>query len=305
MMHHAVFGYRIDLNTKFNIIEFMFDPDLLRTFVRIAETGSFSAAALKVGRTLSAVSMQMKRLEDAAGRRLLVRGRQGATLTPAGEVLLLHARSILEAHEAAFDSLMDDRAGRLLAIGLPEAYLRPVLSPLIPDLLARFTDTRLRIHAEPSAICARRIEDGTLDVALVTEAQVEDQRGDLVHVERGVWAVAAGSDAAARTPVPLVLPAEGVLYRHITAGLRRVGKPYVLSMTANNDPAMEISVRTGAVVGILPESKLGPDLRELSADEGFPPVPDLKVRLRLGKRVPPAGQWLAVELARRYAQRAA
>lgn len=278
----------------------MFDPDLLRTFVRIAETGSLSAAATSVGRTLSAVSMQLKRLEEAAGRRLLIRGPQGVKLTPGGELLLLHARMILEAHAAAFDSLMNERTGRALSIGLPEAYLRRVLAPLIPAFLENFPDTSLRIHAEPSVTCARRLEEGTLDMALVTEVQVDDSRGELVHVERGVWAVAAGSDVARQTPVPLVFPVEGALYRMIAQSLRRAGKPYVIAVTGNNDPAIEAAVLTGAVVGLLPESKLGPAVREVKSAEGFPPLPDLRVRLRLGKRLPPAGEWLAQALIRRH-----
>jgi len=279
----------------------MFDPDLLRTFVRIAETGSLTAASVDVGRTLSAVSMQMKRLEDAAGRRLLTRSAQGATLTPAGEVMLLHARSILDAHEAAFDSLMNDRVGLSLSVGLPEAYLQHLLAPLIPELLDRFPDTSVRIHAEPSMVCARRLEEGTLDLALMTEAQVEDSRGELVHIERCVWAVATGSGVANQSPVPLVFPVEGALHRIIAEKLRRVGKPYVIAITASNDPAMETAVRTGAVVGALPESKMGPGLREISPSEGFPLLPDLNVRLRRGKRMPPAGEWLAQELGNRSA----
>lgn len=283
----------------------MLDPDLLRTFVRIAETGSFSAAAVDVGRTLSAVSMQMKRLEDAAGRRLLTRGAHGATLTAAGEVLLLHARSILDAHEAAFDSLMNDRVARLLSVGLPEAYLNGVLAPVVPELLGRFPDTSLRIRAEPSVVCARQVEEGTLDLALVTEAQVEDSRGTLIHIERCVWAAKAGSDVATRSPVPLVFPVEGALHRMMAESLRRAGKPYVIVMTVNNDPAMEAAVMTGAAVGLLPASKLGTRTRELTEEDGFPPVPDLQVRLRLGKRMPPAGEWLAQELTDRFNRRQA
>jgi DNA-binding transcriptional LysR family regulator len=281
----------------------MLDPDLLRTFVKIAESRSFSAAAVDVGRTLSAVSMQMKRLEEAAGRRLLVRGgAQGTTLTPAGEVLLLHARSILDAHEAAFDSLMNDRVARLLSVGLPEAYLNGVLAPVVPELLSRFPDTSLRIRAEPSVVCARQVEEGTLDLALVTEAQVEDSRGDLVHLERCVWAAKAGSDVATRVPVPLVFPVEGALHRMMAEGLRRAGKPYVIVMTVNNDPAMEAAVMSGAAIGLLPASKLGAQTRELPEEDGFPLVPDLQVRLRLGKRIPPAGEWLAQELVDRFAR---
>src|SRR6185312_12097523 len=76
------------------------DPDLLRTFVLIAEGRSFTRAAALVGRTQSAVSMQVKRLEELLGQEILHRSKGGAVeLTPHGEYLLTRARQILSLND--------------------------------------------------------------------------------------------------------------------------------------------------------------------------------------------------------------
>src|SRR3546814_3809314 len=86
------------------------DSDLLRTFVAIADHGSFSRAGAVVGRSQSAVSLQMKRLEDTAGCSLFRRQSHGVTLTVRGQGLLRHARGILrlrsEEHTSELQSLM-------------------------------------------------------------------------------------------------------------------------------------------------------------------------------------------------------
>lgn len=282
----------------------MFDHDLLRTFVKIADSGSFSAAASAVGRSLSAVSMQMKRLEELAGRRLLVRSARGVRPTPEGELLLIHARQILEAHDLAFDALMNERASRSLTIGLPETYLNRLVVPLIGQLAYRFPDTSLRIFTEPSTVVARRVEEGAVDVGLITELQVSDRRGELIHVERGLWAGVDGAPALTASPVPLALSPEGYFRRLAQEVLRKGAKPYVVAVTSNNEWAIQAAIRSGAVVGLLPESKLLPGpLRELTAEDGFPAIPNLRVRMRLGRRLPPAGEWLAASLVKQARER--
>ncbi|WP_068878614.1 MULTISPECIES: LysR family transcriptional regulator [unclassified Phenylobacterium] len=274
----------------------MFEPDLLRTFVAIVESGSFTAAAKIVGRTPSAVSMQMHRLEAAAGHRLLQRSAQGVQLTASGEVLLMHAREILEAHDAAFDAMMSERAPSSLAVGLPDTYLPTVLAPLMGELMARFPDTNLRIVTEGSRLLLRRLEEGAVDLALVTEFQLGgDARGEMVHLERGLWACAATCPALELTPLPVALMVEGSVYRRLAQELlRQAARPYRIALSANNERAVRAAVMSGAVVAPLPESRAFPGMRELTEADGFLPLPPLRVRLRRGRRrLPPAGEWLA------------
>ena len=279
----------------------MFDTDLLRTFVRIVEAGSFAGAAQAVGRTPSAVSMQIKRLEEAVGRPLLRRSARGVQLTAEGEVLLIHARQILDAQAAAFDALMSEQAARSLSLGVPDAHFAPVLAPLFGELLAGFPDTNLRVVVDRSAILLRQLEEGALDVALITELQVGDERGELIHRERGVWACAMECAVAQASPVPLALALEGSAYRRLAQDLlRRASRPYRVALSSNSESVVQAAIASGAVVGLLPSSRMRRGLRELSAHEGFPTVPDLQVRLRVARRrLPPAGEWLVERLRAR------
>ncbi|MFZ5718307.1 MAG: LysR family transcriptional regulator [Pseudomonadota bacterium] len=280
----------------------MFDQDLLRTFVAIVDAGSFTAAAKVVGRTPSAVSMQIRRLEDATGRRLLRRSAQGVQLTDSGEMLLMHAREIIDAHAAAFDAMMSERAPRSLAIGLPDTYVSPVVAPLLGDLVGLFPDTNLRVLIEGSRTLLRRLEEGAVDMALVTEFQLGgDDRGDLVHLERGIWACAERCPALDTTPLPVALMAEGSVYRRLAQEmLRRVARPYRVALTATAETVIRAAIESGSVVAPLPESRAFPGMRELTPADGFPSMPALKVRLRTGRRrLPPAGEWLAERLRER------
>lgn len=279
----------------------MLDADLLRTFVAIVDTGSFSGAGLAVGRTPSAVSMQIKRLEETVGRRLLTRGAQGVRLTADGDMLLVHARQILHAHAAAFDAMMHERAARSLSVGTPDAHLGPVLAPFLGEVAAAFPDTNLRVIVDGSPALRRQVEDGALDIALLTEFQLGDERGDLVHRERGLWACADDCTVLERSPLPLALALEGSVYRRLAQDLlREAGRPYRIAVASNSEPAIRSAILSGAVVGLLPESRMTAGLRELTVADGFPPLPDLNVRLRVGRRrLAPAGEWLVERLASR------
>lgn len=278
----------------------MLDADLLRTFVAIVEAGSFAGAGQIVGRTPSAVSMQIKRLEETVGRRLLSRGAHGVSLTADGDVLLVHARQIVEAHGAAFDAMMHERSARSLSIGSPDAHVGPVLAPLLGDLATRFPDTNLRIVVDGSPALRRQLEEGALDLALLTEFQVGDDRGERVHRERGLWACAEACSVLDASPLPLALTLEGSAYRrHAQDLLRRASRPYRIALASNSEPVIRAAILSGRLVGLLPESRMAPGLRELTPAEGFPALPDLAVRLRLGRRVPPAGEWLAEQLVAR------
>jgi DNA-binding transcriptional LysR family regulator len=281
----------------------MFDQDLLRTFVAIVDTGSFSAAAKAVGRTASAVSMQIQRLEEAAGRRLLVRGVHGVELTGDGETLLVHAREILQANAAAYDALMAGRSALTLTVGLPDTYVFTVLAPFLSELIRNFPDTSLRIVVEGSRTLVRKLEEAAVDMAFVTEYQLGgDERGDLVHVERSIWACAETCSALTEPVLPVALIFEGSVYRRLAQELlRQVSRPYRVALSTNAESVVQAAILSGAVVAPLPASRLLPGMRELGVEDGFPEIPPLRVRMRAGRRkLPPAGEWLSAELRDRF-----
>ncbi len=276
----------------------MFDQDLLKTFVTILESGSFSVAADRVGRTPSAVSMQIKRLEQAVGRRLLVRSAHGVAPTAEGETLLLHARQVLEANEAAFDAMMGARAEKSLHLGIPDTYLQNLLLPHLRDFIASFPETTLRVTVASSQQLLQRFDEGVLHLMLTTEYQIGDERGELVHEERGLWVCAEGSPALDLNPLPLALAFEGSTYRQLAKDILR-GQPrtYRVAFSSNRQQAIQLAIDSGAAVGLLPASWKMPSMRELTAEDGFSPVPPLLVRMRTKKgAATEACEWLADQI---------
>ncbi|WP_165793903.1 LysR family transcriptional regulator [Hyphococcus luteus] len=283
----------------------MFDQDLLRTFVRIVDSGSFAATAEQLGRTPSAVSMQMKRLEEAAGRRLLVRSAHGVAPTAEGETLLIHARQILEAHEAAFDAMMAARGGKSLIIGTPDMYVKALLQPHLAEFVRAFPETSLHVVVDGSSELLRRFDEGALHLALLTEYQINDDRGDLVYSERGLWACKRNTDIHKKTPLPLALAFEGSHYRRLAQDfLRRHKRIYRIAVASNRQHAIQAAIDAGAAVGLLPESWLLASMRELKQADGFFEAPPLTVRMRAKKRLSAAGEWFVDRLRASQAEHA-
>ncbi len=142
----------------------------LRTLLTIARHGTFARAADAVGLTQSAVSLQVKALEEEFGAQLFDRTRRQRTLTEAGRIVLARAEEVLALYDRIPDALSDERAlaGRLRLGAVQTALSGPVPGALV---LLRRAHPRLRVHvaAGMSAELARRVSAGELDAAITTE----------------------------------------------------------------------------------------------------------------------------------------
>ena len=147
------------------------DIDLLRTFVAICDTKSFTAAARQVGRTQSAVSLQMKRLEGSLGRPLFQRGVPGAVLTEHGAMLVPNARRILAAVGETLASFDRATMEGIFVIGMPDDYAPRVLVPTLQALGALFPLASVDIVIDESRALVKRLAEGSVDLAFVTEEE--------------------------------------------------------------------------------------------------------------------------------------
>jgi len=168
----------------------LYDTVLLRTFVAICDSGSFTRAAREVNLTQSAVSHHVKRLEDQIGSRLILRNARGVRLTEHGEVLLSYARRILALNKEAEHRLGRDGGG-LIRIGAPEYFDLHTLSSLLGQFSARYPAVRLQIELGIGPDISALLDEGELDIAIVTN---EIREGDGVSLcrERRVWAAGRG-----------------------------------------------------------------------------------------------------------------
>lgn len=258
------------------------EPDLLRAFVAIADTGSFTAAAARVLRTQSAVSMQIKRLEEQLGQALFRREARVVALTRAGELLLGHARRILQAHQEAIAAFDPEALEGGVRFGVPDDYA----TSFLPHILARFAATHPKVHVEVVCETSRallaRLAAGQVDMALVTQGSGESG-GVLLHRDRLVWAVSRTHRVHEQEPLPLaVFDTDCIFRRYATAALAAAGRSSRVAYTSVSIAGIYAALDAGLAVSPILVSNLRPGLRVLTPEEGFPPLPAIGITLQRG-----------------------
>ncbi|RKG58082.1 LysR family transcriptional regulator [Corallococcus sp. AB011P] len=142
------------------------DMDVLRTFVTAFELGSFARAAARVGRSPSAVSSQLRKLEEQVGRALVERSGRGLVLTEAGEVLLGHARRILELNDQTVASLRGSELEGEVRLGLPQDFAETWLPRVLSTFARAHPAVRIEVRTERNAHLVNHVMTGKLDLAL-------------------------------------------------------------------------------------------------------------------------------------------
>lgn len=182
----------------------LLEMDVLKTFVAIAETGNFTTAAETVYRTPSAVSMQIKKLEEMLGCTLFLRDARSVSLTPKGELLLGYARRLLSLNnETVSRFLLPDMNG-VVRVGAPE----DVGERILPDVLKRFAETYPNVTIDVSIgmsnAMRKRVDEHRLDIAVFNSLSEESAKGaEILMQEKLVWAGAKCGNAHLRDPLPV------------------------------------------------------------------------------------------------------
>ena len=247
------------------------DTELLRSFVAIADTGGFTRAAETVNRTQSAVSMQIKRLEeDVVQRPLFERDGRQVRLTPEGQVLLGYARRILKLHGEVLNTLREPHMVGAVRIGTPDDYVMRFL----PEILSRFAQAyplvQVEVHCEPSGQLLLRQD---LDLTIVTR-QPGKEIGQLLRQERFAWAVAQGFCPHEQNPMPLAMFNADCFCREWACNaLDAMSRPYRIAYTSPSLSAIFAVVRAGLAVTAQLQSLITPDLRILGEAEGLQLLP--------------------------------
>lgn len=256
------------------------DIDLLRTFVAICERHSFTAAARHVGRTQSAVSLQMRRLEDSLGRALFDRSSTRVALTEHGALLLGHARRILESVGEAETAFGRGTIDGVVVLGTPEEYAPRVLGAMLGDFVRLHPSVTINLVVAESRRLARSLAEGSIDLALVTEGEGPVRGGPVVFHDRIVWVTAATAELHLRDPLPLAIWDQNEGYgRHMLRALAAMRRDYRTVVVSRSVAGLRGAATAGLAVTALMSSCIGPALRRLGAEDGFPPLATLAVRL--------------------------
>ena len=263
------------------------DTELLRTFVSIAETGSFTEASNRVGRTQSAVSMQMTRLQEVLARSLFERKGRLIYLTREGEVLLSHARRILSAHQDALAAFYQSDLSGAVTLGTNEDYI----GSLMPSLITRFSENYPNIQVYVIADTPKNLSDlirqGKIDVSVSVRPQGQAVSGgtSVILQEGNVWVTSASHHVHEQEPLPIVLYQSGNLLRQwILSVLSAQQKPYKIVYTCLSTSLLSSVVRAGVAVGVLPPNHVSSGLRVLGEQDGFPTLPTFEIVAQVNRR---------------------
>ena len=182
----------------------MFDPALLSTFVTVAKAASFSEAGRRLGLRQSTVSQHIRRLEEAAGRRLFVRDTHSVTLTADGQAMVALAHGILEANQRARQYFAVSELRGRLRFGAAEDFVRSRLPEVLRDFTRIHRAVDLELRVDLSGTLFQALEGGELDLVLA-KRRPGDDRGRLARRERLIWIAADSAPADFERPLPLIL----------------------------------------------------------------------------------------------------
>lgn len=252
----------------------MLDLELLRTLVCVVDEGSFTRAASRVHRTQSTVSQQVRKLEQAVGKTLLLRDRTGSNVsaTEDGELMLAYARRLLAIADEAQQVLSAPRSARVLRLGVPEDFDVARLTVLLAKFSARHPDLRLETVSGMSAGLRERLAAGALDLALV-KREPGDGPCLAAWSEALVW---VGEPRIVReaASVPLVLFPQGCIYRkRMIYALESAGRAWHAAYHSHSLAGVQAAVAAGLGVSLLPAYARLPGQAVLGRKHGFEAAP--------------------------------
>jgi DNA-binding transcriptional LysR family regulator len=240
----------------------LMDTELYRTFLAICDTRSFTAAAREVGRTQSAVSQQIKRLEASLGQLLFERDSTSVNLTEYAKALLRPARTIVATHAEALAAFKRTSFGGIVVVGVADAYVNRILKDVAREFSTLYPEGTISIVIDDSLGLSRRIADGTVDLAFVTEGNCPT-RGPVAFRDRlvVVW------DERNQDELPLAI------------ALEAMNRRYRAAYVCRSVHAQHMVVTAGLAVAVLVEGSMVEGERAYLEEDGFPVLKQLNIRL--------------------------
>jgi DNA-binding transcriptional LysR family regulator len=277
------------------------DPDLLKAFVAVADHRSFTRAAAALNRTQSAVSMQIKRLEERLGVELFSRTTVNVDLSSAGEGLLGYARRILKLSDEAVGRLRDHKVEGVVRLGVMDDYG----SFVVPPLLSRFVSGYPRIHVEMETGLTATMTDrlgSSFDLVIAMHPEGRGG-GEFLRREQAVWVAGASHPVEALDPLPVALYPQGCLFRKwAMEALDKAQRPWRLAFVSHSLAAVEAIAAQGLAVTVVKSGTFPSRLRALSARDGMPKLPAADIRLHRASKLSRAASLLADHLVSAISQ---
>ncbi|MCI9888535.1 LysR family transcriptional regulator [Micrococcales bacterium 31B] len=256
----------------------VFDPALLRTFLTVSERLSFTAAAKQLGLSQPTVSQHVQRLEDVAGRALIVRDTRRVALTDNGEAMAGFARSILAAHDEAVAYFTGSAMRGRLRFGAADELAISELPRILRDFRQLYPQINLELTVTQSGILRRRLEAGHLDLVFINQ-EPDAHVGAPVRRDRLAWVGLPNFVLDLDQPVPLVVyPAPSYSRKVALEALESAELRWRIACNTREINGVLAAARAGLGVCVLALSRVPGDLLPLQR-HGLPELPDVDIAL--------------------------
>ncbi|CAD5999866.1 LysR substrate-binding domain-containing protein [Agreia sp. COWG] len=257
----------------------MFDPALLRTFLAVAETASFTLAAQRLGISQPTVSQQVRRLEQASGRLLVARDTRDVSLTDNGDAMAGFARTILAAHSAAEDYFSGSAMKGKLRFGTADDLAITQLPRILRHFRQLYPQINLELTVDQSAPLFRKLHAGSLDLIFIKQ-KPETTDGTVVRRDQLVWVGHEKTILEQDAPVPLITY-QGTTVSRTSAieALEQAGRRWRITCNTREVNGLLAAVRAGLGVAVFPRSLIPDDLVVVSARFGLPVLGEVDLTL--------------------------
>jgi DNA-binding transcriptional LysR family regulator len=256
------------------------DMQTLRSFIKVAEMGSFTNAADILHLTQPAISQQIKRLEELLDVNLFVRENRIVRLTIAGERFLQYAMDIVKLNDTASEVFHKSSRKETIHLGMPEHYSDLVLPKIIGEVHDFFPDVQLIVKIARSSIISEQLSSGKLDLGITIEEQLRQNNDDDNEIPIK-WFVSENTKLSISTEIPLVLFRSPCIFRNLAIKyLEESGLSWRCAYESEDLISLRSAVIADVGVTILPYLKKIPGLREISMSNVLPSLPQFRVAMR-------------------------
>ena len=254
------------------------DLTALRSFTAVADAGGVTRAAAQLNLTQSAVSMQLKRLEEALGLPLIDRSARTVALTAQGEQLLAYARRLLALNDEAWRRLTHPSFEGAIEFGVPH----DIIYPHVPGVMRRFANEYPRVKLQLHSLYTSRLKElfdrGEMDLILTTEPDV-DAGGETLACEPLVWTGAPGGQAWRQRPLRYASCTQCVFKRSVIDSLERDGIPWELAVDSISTEAINASVAADLAVSVQMQSGVPPRTEPVRHGGALPELPEHRINM--------------------------
>ena len=276
----------------------LFELDLLRALVAVADCGSFTAAASRLHSTQSTISQKIRRLETLAGHRLLERGHRDVQPTDAGHTVLGHARRMLGVNDELLQALAGETVATTLRLGVPEDFVNARTTGMLATFSRRHPQVRLEISSGLSRDLAHGFDHGELDLVLVKQRR-NSRPSVYCWPEPLHWIDSARAPCSAADVLPLVtFPPRGLYRDEMLHVVETLGRRWRIAFTSSSLSGIQGAVADGIGISLLPRRAVRADHRIIDGVHGLPLIDNYEIGILFRDTADEGVHALARELKR-------